>query len=232
MKDEKEKMPPSDSGSSFILHPSAFGSEGLTVSPPLLGLLTFLAAALAVLGAYSVLWDLFLRDRSRFTRRVDEEFRHHLRDQELKLSLFKALRAPEPEALAEEDDRPGLRQRVEVMLEQSGLDLTPDRLLAVTAGGGGGPGGPPGVFSGPPGGRGGRGPGRGRAALAVRPPQAEGPAGEAPGPAARHVRPDGPGHPRRADRPPGHAGRRRRVRPARCRGVFQLLRAAEPGAPP
>ena len=43
-------------------------------------LLTFLAVATAVLGAYSLLTDLFLRDRSRVSQRVDRELRMRQRE--------------------------------------------------------------------------------------------------------------------------------------------------------
>jgi tight adherence protein B len=95
-------------------------------------LLTFLAVALAVVGVYSVLSDLFLRDRSRFSRRVDDTFRKHLREQAQKSALFKNLGAAD--FPAGDEPEPGLRQRFEAMVGQSGLNLTPERLLALMAG--------------------------------------------------------------------------------------------------
>ena len=44
------------------------------MSLPLLTLLTFAGAALAVLGVFSVVMDLFLRDRVRVNQRIEEEF--------------------------------------------------------------------------------------------------------------------------------------------------------------
>jgi tight adherence protein B len=96
-------------------------------------LATFLAVALAVIGGYSLLSDLFLRDRSQFGRRVDDTFRKHLREQALRSSLFKNLGTAEWEAA--DDPHPGLRRRFETMVEQSGLNLTPNRLLTLAAGG-------------------------------------------------------------------------------------------------
>ena len=63
-------------------------------------LLTFLAGALGVAGVYSIISDLYLRDRSRLRQRVDDEFRQ--------------------------------RQRVDALIEQSGLGLTVRRLLTLT----------------------------------------------------------------------------------------------------
>jgi tight adherence protein B len=107
------------------------------MNPLLVMLLTFLGVALAVVGVYSVLSDLFLRDRSSFSRRVDEEFRKRLRDQARKSSLFKNLEAVAAEAgEGVEADRPGLRRRFEAMVEQSGLGLTPGRVLGFMVGAG------------------------------------------------------------------------------------------------
>jgi tight adherence protein B len=98
-------------------------------------LLTFVAACLAVAAAYSIVSDLFLRDRSRVSRRVDEEFRKRQRDRAMKSSLFKNLGQLAAEA-AEEEGQQSLQQRFENLVEQSGLEWTPRRLviLMVTVG--------------------------------------------------------------------------------------------------
>jgi tight adherence protein B len=96
-------------------------------------LLTFLGVVFVVLGVYSILSDLFLRDRSRFSRRVDEEFRTHLRERARKSALFKDLGALAAEA-AEGEDRSNLRQRFQALVEQSGLSLSVERLLGCMIG--------------------------------------------------------------------------------------------------
>ena len=101
------------------------------MNPLLLMLLTFAAVALAVLGVYSLLTDLLLRDRSRFGRRVDEEFRQRLRDQVRRSALFKDLAAGDDPI--DPDDQPGLRQRFAIMVDQSGMKLTPNQLLTYMA---------------------------------------------------------------------------------------------------
>lgn len=98
----------------------------------LLLLLTFLAGVSIVAGLYSILSDLFLRDRAQVSRRVDEEFRRRQRDQIQSSTLFKDLGRLAAEA-GDDDDRRGPRQRFEAMVEQSGLNLTPDRLLSIIA---------------------------------------------------------------------------------------------------
>ena len=50
------------------------------MSPLVLTLLTFAAVVAAVGGVYSILSDLFLRDRSRIREHVDEEFKQKQRN--------------------------------------------------------------------------------------------------------------------------------------------------------
>jgi tight adherence protein B len=100
-----------------------------------LGVLTimgFLAGALAVGGAYSLLSDLYLRDRT-LNRRVNEEFRKNQRDNIQRSSLFKNLGQLAAEAESEEAAEKSLRQRFCKMVDQSGLNLPPDRLLVYMA---------------------------------------------------------------------------------------------------
>jgi tight adherence protein B len=92
-------------------------------------ILAFLAAALAVFGAYSFITDLLLRDSSRVNKRVDEEFRLRTRERVKKTSLFKDLSQFAAQA-ASEEAAVTWRQRLAIMVEQSGLDVTPSRLLA------------------------------------------------------------------------------------------------------
>jgi tight adherence protein B len=101
------------------------------MTPELLTVLTFLAGVLAVVGVYSIVSDLFLSDRSRVSRRLDEEFRKRQRDQARKSPLFKNLGQLMAEAAADEAADNSLRQRLELLVEQSGLHLTPQRLLAL-----------------------------------------------------------------------------------------------------
>jgi tight adherence protein B len=103
------------------------------VAATFLPALTFLAVVTAVAGVYSTLSDLFLRDRSRVGRRVDVEFLKRQRDRARKSSLFKDPGQFAVEVSALDDPDPGFRLRFEAMIEQSGLGLTPGRLLARAA---------------------------------------------------------------------------------------------------
>jgi tight adherence protein B len=96
----------------------------------LLIILAFLAAVLAVFGAYSFFADLLLRDRTNVNRRVDEEFRLRTRDRVKKSTLFKDLSQLAAQATAEEG-RVTWRRRFVMMVEQSGLEVTPSRLLGI-----------------------------------------------------------------------------------------------------
>ena len=105
------------------------------MNPVLLPILAFFAVITAIAGIYSIVSDMYLRDRARVSNRVDEEFRKRLRDRAKKSLVLKDLRALAAEASAGEE-RPSLRRRFEAMVEQSGLDLTPGRLLTIAGVGG------------------------------------------------------------------------------------------------
>lgn len=101
------------------------------MSPGLVSLLAAITAMVGVIALYQVLSDLFLRDRSRTNDRVDYEFLKKRKEQAKKSSLFKNLGQMAAEAAVNEGKRPSLRKRFEAMVEQSGLDVTPDRLAGI-----------------------------------------------------------------------------------------------------
>jgi tight adherence protein B len=106
------------------------------MSPLLLTILTFGAGVSAVAGTYSMASDLFLRDRKRVGERLDDEFRRRQRERARKSSLYKNLGRIAADAADDDEAGPGIRQRFEAMIEQSGLDLTPRKLLSISAGAG------------------------------------------------------------------------------------------------
>lgn len=91
------------------------------------------ASAVAFVAAvYQVVSDLFLRDRARVSERVDVEFLKRKAAgsaAKKKASLFKNL--DQVAAARDEAVEPGWRERFETMVEQSGLDVAPGRLLAI-----------------------------------------------------------------------------------------------------
>jgi tight adherence protein B len=88
---------------------------------------------MAVIAIYSILADLFLRDRSRFNQRVDEEFRLRQRRQAQGSALFKNLGQTPAEAMDAEDADSNQHNGFVALVEQSGLNLTPRRLLVIIA---------------------------------------------------------------------------------------------------
>ncbi len=105
----------------------------MTPSPTLATILTFLAAALAVGGVYSIVADLYLRDRSQVRQRLDEEFRKRQRERVKKSSLFKDMGKMVAEGEVRLPSRPGLRQWCEGLIEQADVPIAVGLLLGVSA---------------------------------------------------------------------------------------------------
>jgi tight adherence protein B len=96
-----------------------------------LTLFTFLAVALVVIGIYSLVSDLVMRDRSRVSRRVDKELVRQ--KAKTRKELFKMPTGLPPESVAAEDLTPSFHERFTMMVEQSGLRLTPEGLVGLMA---------------------------------------------------------------------------------------------------
>src|SRR5262249_16688593 len=105
----------------------------LFMSPGLLMIFGFVAAVTAVLGIFSIVSDLFLRDRRRVSQRVDDEFRKRQRDHVQKSMVFKDLSVLGVEAAEEVAKSNSWRERLTILIEQAGLELTPRRLLGFMA---------------------------------------------------------------------------------------------------
>jgi tight adherence protein B len=102
------------------------------VIPTLLTFLTFGAVVAAVAGAYSIFNDMYLRDQSRVNERVDNEFRKRQRERASKTLVFKDLNQLAVDAGGDQEAGPDLRQRLLLMIEQAGLELTIQKLLIVS----------------------------------------------------------------------------------------------------
>jgi tight adherence protein B len=103
------------------------------MNPILLPILTFGAVVAVIAAAYSIFSDLYLRDRSRVSDRIDDEFRKRQRERARKALIFKDLNRLALDAGDDQDVAPNLRGRLEAMVEQSGLDLTLQKLLTIAA---------------------------------------------------------------------------------------------------
>jgi tight adherence protein B len=93
--------------------------------------MAFLAGVSTVVSIYSILSDLFLRDRTRVDRRLEETFRTRDREKARQTRLFKDFEEIKSRAEAEEPVTSTLHERLENMIMQSGLDLTVNRLLTM-----------------------------------------------------------------------------------------------------
>jgi tight adherence protein B len=101
------------------------------MSPAALSGLAALTVITGILAVSQILSDLFLRERSRVNDRVDAEFLKKKSEQAAKKTpLFKNL--GQLAAEVGEDAKPTMRQRFESMVEQSGMDTTPQRILGIS----------------------------------------------------------------------------------------------------
>ena len=101
----------------------------------LLPLLTFLAVVMGVTAVFSLLSDLFQSDQKRMQGRLDVEFQNKQREKVKRSLLFKAAASSQSE-LPESGQAPRVswRETFQTMLDQSGLELTWNRLLAYCGG--------------------------------------------------------------------------------------------------
>jgi tight adherence protein B len=102
------------------------------MTPPLVPSLAFLTVVSGLLCVWSLLGDLWLRDRERLDRRLRDEFGPRDAERSRRPSLFKDLAA-----LADTGEPRGWRaplHQLRLLLEQSGLEWTPRRFLHVTLG--------------------------------------------------------------------------------------------------
>ena len=97
---------------------------------PMLAFVTSVAGILAVAQLVS---ELYLRDKSKLADRVDAEFSKKRAEQVAKKTpLFKNLGQVAAD-LSDPNAMPSIRQRFEAMIEQSGLDTTPRKVLTTAA---------------------------------------------------------------------------------------------------
>jgi tight adherence protein B len=93
--------------------------------------LAALTVMTGIIAVSQLISDVFLRDRSRVSDRVDAEFLKTKTERVKKVSLFKNLGQVAAE-LADEH-KPSVRQRFASMIEQSGMATTPSRVLGIAA---------------------------------------------------------------------------------------------------
>ena len=105
------------------------------MSSILVPFLTFLAVVLGTFGVYSLLSDLFLRERKKVQERLDAEFHTKQRAKVKKSLLFKDVDQLRSESTEGAPAPPlKVRDRLQAMLDQSGMEVTLRRLLSYSAG--------------------------------------------------------------------------------------------------
>jgi tight adherence protein B len=97
------------------------------MSPAALSALAALTVMTGIIAVSQLVSDVFLRDRSRLNDRVDAEFLKKKTEKAKKTPLFKNL--GQMAAELSDDIRPTLKQKFTLMVEQSGLDTTPTKVL-------------------------------------------------------------------------------------------------------
>ena len=100
------------------------------MSPAALSGLAALTVITGILAVSQILSDLFLRDRSRVNDRVDAEFLRKKSEAAKKTPLFKNLGQIASEV--SDETQPSIAQRFESMVDQSGMDTTPRRVLGIS----------------------------------------------------------------------------------------------------
>ena len=89
-------------------------------------LLFFTGTAAAFTGS-SILFDLFWKDRARIDTRVNERLKGKLKKKAQASSLLRNLGKQVSDEL-----KPDFNQKIELLIEQSGLELTQNRFWALT----------------------------------------------------------------------------------------------------
>ena len=99
------------------------------MSPAALSGLAALTVITGILAISQLLSDMFLRDRSRVNDRVDAEFIKKKTERAKKTPLFKNLGQVAAEVGG--DEKPSIKQRFIGMVEQSGMDTTPAKVMGI-----------------------------------------------------------------------------------------------------
>jgi tight adherence protein B len=106
---------------------------GFMSSPAMVSFATFFAAIFSVIGVYSIVTDIFLRDKIRLRERIEEELRQVQRSRAK--SMLKTLSQNDLAGIMDAaDDKRNLMARLQDLLDQSGLQIKP-AVLFYQAGG-------------------------------------------------------------------------------------------------
>jgi tight adherence protein B len=99
------------------------------MSASLVPILVFFATVFAVIAVYSLCSDLYLKDRQRVQDRIDAEFRNKTRDRAIRSLIFKGNDLGQSSSVdGQRPPKPTWQQRLQTLLDQSGLELTQTQL--------------------------------------------------------------------------------------------------------
>lgn len=106
---------------------------GFMSSPAMVSFATFFAAIFSVIGVYSIVTDIFLRDKIRLRERIEEELRQVQRSRAK--SMLKTLSQNDLAGIMDAaDDKRNFMTRLQDLLDQAGLHIKP-AVLFYQAGG-------------------------------------------------------------------------------------------------
>lgn len=104
------------------------------MGPLVVNILTFLGVFFAICAGNAVLVDLYSTERKRLKKRLEEQFRTQQRERAKASPLLKEFSQIAAEAMAEGREGRSLRRSLAVLIEQSGLELSVGRFVAMVAG--------------------------------------------------------------------------------------------------
>jgi tight adherence protein B len=102
---------------------------GIMSSPAMVSFATFFAAIFSVIGVYSIVTDIFLRDKIRLRERIEEELRQAQRSR-AKQSMLRNLSQTDLAGIMDAaEDKRTLMVRLQDLIDQSGLRIQPITLF-------------------------------------------------------------------------------------------------------
>jgi|688.fasta_scaffold29525_6 tight adherence protein B len=103
-------------------------------SPAMVSFATFFAAIFSVIGVYSIVTDIFLRDKIRLRERIEEELRQVQRSRARQSMLRNLSQADLAGIMDAAEDKRSLMVRLQDLIDQSGLQIQPITLFYYAGG--------------------------------------------------------------------------------------------------
>jgi tight adherence protein B len=107
---------------------------GFMSSPAMVSFATFFAAIFSVIGVYSIVTDIFLRDKIRLRERIEEELRQSQRSR-AKQSMLRNLSQSDLAGIMDAaEDKRNWMDRLQDLLDQAGMTIKPVQLFYCAGG--------------------------------------------------------------------------------------------------